>query len=219
MELEVVKLVLSALALLLTGFKSIQFVQEGEEGCILRFGKVTLRNGKPRVVKPGFIFLFPFVDKLKRRHVRQETIRFKEQEILIKGNLVFVISAIIRFQIRDVYKALFVIDELENSLAHFVSGLLRDVIQGRTPEELMDTESISEDLMEALGLLQNDWGVEFHDSKLSSCAPTPQSAKLITIYEEGKRRADTAMKLKADYAELDGILPALVGVPITMTPG
>ncbi|MDA9129169.1 SPFH domain-containing protein [Candidatus Gracilibacteria bacterium] len=166
---------------------------------------------------PGFVFLIPFAETLQRRHVRQQTIRFQKQEILITGNLVFEVSAMIRFQINDVYKALFVIEELEDSLKDFVSGVLRDIIQGKSVEDLADTEAISQELLQKLESVQEEWGVRFMESKLTSCAPTQQSAKLITIEEEGRRKAQVAKFLLAEYPGLKSILPALVGTPITMT--
>ncbi len=197
-------------------FQSFKFVQEGEQGCILRFGKVVKKNGEPRIVQPGFVLLIPFIETLQRRHVRQQTILFERQEILIKGNLVFEIGAVIRFQIRDVYKALFVIDDLEESLENFVSGILRDIVQGKEAESLSDTASINNELVIKLKEVQEEWGVEFKDSKLNSCAPTTQSARLLTIKEEGLRRAKLAKELKAEYSDLQSILPALIGTPFTV---
>ncbi len=74
---------------LVTVLKSIAFVQEGQRGVKLRFGKaVRYRTGKtagqPKIVIPGFVFMIPFIDKLKRRHVRQETIRLGYQKIMFK---------------------------------------------------------------------------------------------------------------------------------------
>jgi regulator of protease activity HflC (stomatin/prohibitin superfamily) len=57
---------------LVTVFKSIAFVQEGQRGVKLRFGKAvrhrTRENAdQPKIVAPGFVFMIPFIDKLKRR--------------------------------------------------------------------------------------------------------------------------------------------------------
>ena len=79
---------------LVTVFKSIAFVQEGQRGVKLRFGKaVRYQTGKsagqPKIVDPGFVFMIPFIDKLQRRHVRQETIRLDYQKIMFKDGMIF----------------------------------------------------------------------------------------------------------------------------------
>ena len=79
---------------LVTVFKSIAFVQEGQRGVKLRFGKAvryrTGKNaGKPKIVDPGFVFMIPYIDKLQRRHVRQETLRLDYQKIMFKDGMIF----------------------------------------------------------------------------------------------------------------------------------
>ena len=109
---------------LVTVFKSIAFVQEGQRGVKLRFGKaVRYRTGKnaghPKIVDPGFVFMIPFIDKLQRRHVRQETIRLDYQKIMFKDGMIFQVSAMLLFTVKDVFKAMFEIDNLDNAVETF----------------------------------------------------------------------------------------------------
>src|SRR5262245_14203957 len=96
---------------LVTVFKSIAFVHEGQRGVKLRFGKaVRYRNGKnagqPKIVEPGFVFMIPFIDKLQRRHVRQETIRLDYQKIMFKDGMIFQVSAQLMFTVTYLYSAM-----------------------------------------------------------------------------------------------------------------
>src|SRR3989338_7797638 len=141
-------------------FKAFRFVREGEQGIKLRFGKA-LRNkqGEPKIIDPGFAFLVPFVDTLKRHHVRQETIRFDHQQIMIQDGLIFNVNAIVIFRVKDIYKALFEIENLEYSIEDLGMGILRDEVSKRNYTELEDTEKISESLLKVLRVKAEEWGI------------------------------------------------------------
>ncbi len=65
-----VALVMMVVGLITTLFKTLKFVQEGEQGCRLIFGRVQRDwHGNPVIIQPGFVLLIPWVQTLKRRHV------------------------------------------------------------------------------------------------------------------------------------------------------
>src|SRR5262245_65899537 len=97
---------------LVTVFKSIAFVQEGQRGVKLRFGRAvryrTRKNaGRPKIVDPGFVFMIPIRDKLQRRHVRQEAIRLDYKTIMFKDGTIFQVTAMLLLTCTDVFKAMF----------------------------------------------------------------------------------------------------------------
>ena len=99
------------IGLIITFFKTFKFVHEGELGIKLRFGKaVRNRDKSPKVIYPGFVILIPCVESLKRHHVRQQSAQFKNQKIMTKDGLIFSVSAMVMYRIRDVYNALFQIE-------------------------------------------------------------------------------------------------------------
>ncbi|MGD1069320.1 MAG: SPFH domain-containing protein [Bryobacteraceae bacterium] len=112
--------------------KTFNYVKEGELGIKLRFGKASRdKDGKPRVIPPGFVMMIPWVDTLAKHHVRQQTIRFDNQEIMIRDGLIFRINAAVIFRVNDIYRALFEIEDLHTSITDIGMGILRDVFTGR----------------------------------------------------------------------------------------
>ena len=220
-------LVIALVSAVTTFLKSFKFVQEGERGVKVQFGRVIRnRDGNPRIIEPGFVWLIPWVETLRRRHVRQQTLSFDKQEILLPSGLIFVVEATVLFRVRDVYKALFEIDDLDGSINDFAMGVLRDVIsQYHDHEELAHTEEISDKLLAELREQAEMWGVEFIRFKLTNCAPTRESATLVSA------GVGATMRLKAllAAAEVAGINPdllfrtslgaALIGVPVAATIG
>jgi regulator of protease activity HflC (stomatin/prohibitin superfamily) len=206
--------------ILVTLFKSVSFVQEGERGVKLRFGKVVrTADDKPYIVEPGWVWMIPYVEKLKRRHVRQQTLPFKRQRILIKDGLTFEISAIVIFRVTNVYKALFEIDNLDDSITDICMGVLRDEIQTKAYTELSDTAAISKQLLEHVQQQAKDWGVEFSQFRLTDCAPSAETAHLLNVKIGARLKVEAlqeiAPRLPKVLAHLNPSLAAvLVGAPL-----
>lgn len=203
--------------------KTIKFIHEGEQGIRLRFGKAQRnKDGSPKIIHPGFVLMVPFVDTLKRHHVRQQTLKFEDQKIMISGGLVFNVSAIIIMKVKDIYKALFEIDDLDNSVIDIAMGILREVLAIKRHTELNDMESISSELLKKIRIKADEWGVEFLQFNLTDCAATPESASLVNAESgvELKLKALTmaAKTLGIELSDIPESLAAtLVGVPLVVS--
>ncbi|MDP3729273.1 MAG: SPFH domain-containing protein [bacterium] len=200
--------------------KAIKFVQEGELGIKLRFGRALRdKNGSPRIIKPGFVLLIPFIETLKRHHVRQQTLRLDKQKVMIARGLIFNVSAIVILRVNDIYRALFEIDDLDNSIIDISMGILRDTLADKNYLELSDMEAISTELLSKLKEKAEEWGVIFIQFKLTDCAPTTETAPLLNV-EAGvlmKMEAlkTAAVELGVEVYNLPPILAAaLVGIPL-----
>lgn len=217
MSLELIMATIGVLGAL---FKTIKFVQEGEMGIKLRFGRA-LRNkdGTPRIIPPGFILLIPFVETLQRHHVRQQTLRLNNQQVMINRGLIFNVSAVVILRVKDIYRALFEIDDLDNSLIDLSMGILRDVLSGKNYTELSDMENISYELLHKLQEKAEEWGVTFIQFKLTDCAPTQQTAPLVNAKASVEMKMEALKsasdKLKVDISTIPAsFAAALVGVPL-----
>lgn len=208
---------------IITAIKSFQFVQEGEKGIKLRFGRARLdKSGEPKVIEPGFVLLIPWIETLKRRHVRQQTLRFQQQEIMLKSGLIFVVNAVVIFRIKDVYKALFEIEGVEESIADLSMGILRDEITSfENHEDLANTEQISANLLKELKVKAEEWGVEFIQFKLTHCAPTAATESLVTVEAGARMKVDALKEVSGEGMDWKKIPPSLaavlVGFPLVPT--
>lgn len=210
----------SALFSILGLTKTFKFVKEGELGIKLRFGKARRdANGEPQVIPPGFVMMIPWVDTLEKHHVRQQTIRFDNQKIMIRDGLIFNVNAAVIFRVNDIYRALFEIDGLNTSIADLSMGILRDVFTGRDHTNLNQTKDISSLLLEELQEKARQWGVDFLQFNIIDCAPTPETAQIIiakagvTIKTEALE--EMARKRGIRMEQLNPALAAvLVGVPL-----
>ena len=212
-QLLTVVLVL-ALALII----SLRFVKEGERGLVLRFGQVVRKGGKPRIIEPGFVFLIPQVENLVRRHVRQQTIELNEQEVILKDNTIWVVSAVVFFRVKDIYKALFEIDDLDGGVRNLCMGELRTVLQHLpTYDAIKEIDAVSRALMESVARRADEWGIEIIDFRLTNCMPTPETATFVT--------AQTAVSLRVKALQEASVMhdpqlaAALLGAPVVAALG
>ena len=203
-------------------FKSIKFVQEGSRGLKLRFGKVVRnRDGTPKVIEPGFVLMIPFIETLQRRHVRQQEVTLEEQTITLKSGLTFRVAGAVYFRVGDVYKALFDIEQLDESIEQLSMGVLRDeVAKHDNHHDLSDTEKIAHEIFEKIKERTDTWGVALIDFRLTTCAPTAESAPIVNLESAATMRIkviqDVAKKLGTTTAQLirSGMAAILVGAPM-----
>lgn len=221
----VVQILAAAGGGLVAMFKAFKFVQEGERGIKLRMGKAVRDiDGRPRVIEPGFVLLIPFLESLQTHHVRQQTIRFEDQRIMIKEGLIFIVGAVVIFRIKDIYKALFEIDDLDQSLKDLSMGILRDEISTRDHTQLADTAEISMRLLQLLKTKSEEWGIEILQFNLINCAPTPETSNLVNVEIGAKLKMRALRNSQTELAGLDGQLhptlaAVLVGMPLVATVG
>lgn len=208
-----------------TLFQSFKFVQEGSLGLKLRFGKV-IRNkdGTPKIIHPGFAWLIPYVDTLRRRHVRQQEVTLDEQIITLQSGLTFRVAGALYFRVVDIYKALFEIDQLDESIEQLSMGMLRDeVAKHSNHHDLNDTAKIAKDIFAQIKERTDQWGIELIDFRLTTVAPTSESAPIVNLEAAANMRSEVLKKVAGELGTTPeqliatGMAAILVGAPLVAT--
>lgn len=195
---------------LLTGVKSITFVQEGNRGALLVFGKFK------RVVEPGFVLVIPYVNELKQVHVRCSTKQLEPQTVTLKDNLSYEVQAVVLFRIVDVYHALFEMADLYGSIKDVGGTILRGILSAKSSEDLHNLDTVSLEMMTAMQQATKSWGVEILSFKLADVAPTNETAqvliqpKLAAAQLAGTKILVDGIKEIASATDFDGVPSGLV---------
>lgn len=221
----ITKIVVALIIAIGSFIKGIRFVHEGERGVKLRFGRaIRDETGHPRIYEPGFTLLIPFVDTLRRRHVRQQTRHFPYQRIKLKDGLIFNVEAVILFRVKDIYKALFDVDDLDTTVDDMGMTIARDEISSCTHSELEHNGTISERLLTQIKPFAEQIGIEVIRFGLTDCAPTAETANLLNAETAVRLRLQALKKAceaeKTSWNRLNPTLAAaLIGIPLTATVG
>ncbi len=204
-----------------------RFVQEGQRGIKLRFGKVVRnRDGQPRIIRPGFCFVWPAVETVRRTHVRAMTFNFPDQAVMLADGTVFHVSAVVVCRLHDddaaIYRALFDIDDLPGSVSDFCASTLRDVLAGLTHDQINNQEAVLDAVKAKVVPQLTLWGVHLDRFMLTDCSPSPDTARLVLIGAEAAFRAEAllAVAAKLDGSAVGGLDPmvaaAVIGTPVSV---
>lgn len=165
--------------------------------------------------------MWPYVDSLVKRHVRQQPIPLDEQIITLKSGLTFRVAGIVYFRVTDVYKALFDIDNLDLSVKELAMGLVRDIVAKHEDQaDLADTAVIAAEILKLIEQRTATWGTQIEDFRITVCAPTPESAVIVNL-EAAARKKTESIKAAAEALEVSledivetGLAAVIAGVPL-----
>ena len=112
---------LGAFTLIILGYMigSVRIIDQGDEALVQRLGQYK------RTLKPGLNFVIPFVDTVLVETVREQLLDIDPQPALTKDNVPIEVDAIIFWQITELQKAYYAIEDLEEALKQLVITNLR----------------------------------------------------------------------------------------------
>ncbi|OKH11620.1 hypothetical protein NIES208_17115 [[Limnothrix rosea] IAM M-220] len=136
-------------------YKSIHIIEENEQAIVTRFGRFK------RVLKPGMNFILPLMDKIAFKEGLQERVLdIPPQTVITKDNISIKVDAIIYWEIFDVYRVYYDVDDLMDSLANLVKTMLRSKIGNLELQETYSSrEEINSKLINQLSAVTSKWGV------------------------------------------------------------
>lgn len=205
--------------------KGIGSVPEGERGVKCRWGRaIHKKNSKHDIRDPGLVLLIPFVDTLVKRHVREQTSNLVDQKITLKDGFIIRVSAIILFKITDVYKALFEVDNLGQSLENVALRIIQNELSPKTYDDLITGQlQLSGDAFNKLSEIVVRWGVELIEFGLTDSDIIPEQAHLVSMGVGASIKLGIleALAKKLDLESTkdvpSGLAAAMIGIPIVST--
>ena len=116
--------VIIVLAILLFTFArmALRIIRPFEKGLVERLGKYV------RTEEPGLVFIFPFIETIRKRDLRERVIDVDRQDVITKDNVLVTVDAIIYFQITDPFKATYNISDFGIDTLKLAQTNLRNVI-------------------------------------------------------------------------------------------
>jgi len=135
---------------------SIKVIAQGDEALVERLGKYK------RTLKPGLQFVLPLVEKIAHVDtVRERFLDIPPQEVITNDGLTLQVDAIVYWQILEMERAYYAIENVESSINEIVFSSLRSEI-GRLPmqEILSSIDEINKALLKKLDEDTSSWGVK-----------------------------------------------------------
>ncbi len=129
-------------------------VHQYERGVVFRLGKV--RN----VRHPGWRFMIPLVDKMRKVSLRTVTMPIQGQQVITRDNVSIGVAAVAYFRRVDPVKSIVEVENVETAINQIAQTTVRNVV-GRSSldQVLSETETLNKSIQEVLDVTAEQWGV------------------------------------------------------------
>ncbi|OLS60957.1 SPFH domain-containing protein [Pseudomonas putida] len=192
-----------ALFVLVTVFKGVRIVPQGEEWVVERLGRYHT------TLKPGLNILVPYMDVVAYRLPTKDIILdVQQQEIITRDNAVIVANALCFAKVVDPQKASYGVVNYAYAVTSLTMTSLRAIVGAMDLDEALSSrEQIKARLREAMSEQTEDWGITVRSVEIQDIKPSPsmQTAMERQAAAERERKADVT---RAEGAKQAAILEA-----------
>lgn len=163
-------LIVLAILVIVTIIAGVKTVSQGQQWTVERFGRYT------RTLTPGIHLIVPYVEQIGHRmSVMEIVLEIPEQEVITKDNATVTADGIVFYQILDVVKAAYEVQNLTIALSTLAMTNVRAVIGAMDLDEaLSQRDQINRRLLSVIDQATSPWGVKVTRIELRNIQP-PQN--------------------------------------------
>jgi len=210
MEIEVLNIVIViVVGLIITLYKGINIVPQGEEWVVERLGKFS------RTLNPGLNLIVPYIEAVRQKITTRDIILdIPQQEVITRDNAVILTNAVTFIRVTNPRDALYGIEDFRLAIQQLVMTTLRSILGEMTLDEaLSNREIIKTRLKDAIVDDVADWGVTVKSVEIQDISPSASmqdSMERQAAAERERRAIETTAEGNKNAAilEADGKLAA-----------
>jgi len=198
-----------AILVVITLYKGINIVPQGEEWVVERLGKFY------RTLTPGLNLIVPYIDAVRQKITTRDIILdIPQQEVITKDNAVILTNAVTFLRVTKPEAALYGVENFRLAIQQLVMTTLRSILGEMSLDEaLSNRDHIKAKLKEQIIDDVADWGVTVKSVEIQDINPSPSMQKAMEqqAAAERERRAVETMaegNKNAAILEADGKLAA-----------
>jgi len=182
-----------AVVIIVTLYKGIKVVPQGEEWVIERLGKFY------RTLTPGLNLIIPYIDGVRERMTTRDIILdVPQQEVITMDNAVILTNAIAFIRVTRPSDAVYGVEDFRMAIINLVMTTLRSIIgEMKLDEALSNRDMIKARLKEQIIDDVADWGVTVKSVEIQDISPSPSMQKAME-QQAAAERERRAVVTKAD---------------------
>lgn len=184
------------LALVLIGYVwgSVKIIKEPYQALIERLGRYN------RTLKPGVNYVIPFLETIAIKALMSERVLdIPPQQAITKDNVPLTVNAVVYWQILELRRAYYAIDDVGNALENLTVTVLRSKIGKMELQETFSSRDvINQDLLAELDDATDAWGVKVIRVEVQDIVPAP------AIVESMEHERAAEIRKRAEILEAEG---------------
>ncbi|MBD3791685.1 MAG: SPFH/Band 7/PHB domain protein [Campylobacterales bacterium] len=202
-------LIILAVLVIVTLYKGINIVPQGEEWVVERLGKFS------RTLTPGLNIIIPYIESIRERvSTRDLILDIPQQEVITKDNAVIHTNAVTFARVTNPRDAIYGIEDFKAAIQQLVMTTLRSILgEMNLDDALSNREQIKTKLKDSIIDDVADWGVTVKSVEIQDINPSPSmqaSMERQAAAERERRAIETTAEGNKNAAilEADGKLEA-----------
>jgi len=202
-------LVILAIAVIVTLYKGINIVPQGEEWLVERLGKFS------RTLRPGLNIIIPYIEAVRQKITTRDIILdIPQQEVITRDNAVILTNAVAFVRVTKPENALYGVEDFRLAIQQLIMTTLRSILGEMTLDEaLSNRELIKTRLKDQIVDDVADWGVTVKSVEIQDINPSSSmqaSMERQAAAERERRAIETTAEGNKNAAilEADGKLAA-----------
>ena len=190
MEPAIVIFVFLLILIVVTMFKGVKAVPQGQVWTVERFGAFT------KTLAPGLNFIVPYIDRVGHRmNVQEQVVEIPEQSVITRDNATVAVDGIIYYRIMEPGKAAYQVTFLTIALTTLAMTNIRSVIgELELDATLSSRDRINSSLLLILDGATEPWGVKVSRVEIRKIEPPENLIRAMNLQmtAERERRAVVA---------------------------
>jgi len=195
-------LIVLAVVVVITIYKGIKIVPQGEEWLVEKLGKFS------RVLHPGLNIIIPYIESIREKVTTRDIILdVPQQEVITKDNAVILTNAIAFIRVTNPVDAIYGVEDFRLAIVNLIMTTLRSIIgEMKLDEALSNRDHIKSKLKEQIVDDVADWGVTVKSVEIQDISPSrsmQESMERQAAAERERRAIETTAEGNKNAAILE----------------
>lgn len=113
-----------------------------------------------KVVASGLFWYIPLFQEIIYLDVQTQVVDLRGQSVHTKDGKHIIVSGAIQYSIKDIYKAVFNVQDIDKSLENLTLGVILEYVNNRTLEECQEVSELKKEILKGIRDAAQGWGVK-----------------------------------------------------------
>lgn len=172
---------------------SIKIVNTGYLYVVERFGQFD------KVLEPGWHFIIPFVDFVRRKiSTKQQILDVQPQSVITKDNVKILVDNVIFYKVLNARDAVYNIEDYVSGIVYSATTNMRNILGNMSLDEILSgRDSINQDLLSIIDEVTDAYGIKILSVEIKNIVP-PAEIQAAMEKQMKAERDKRAMILQAE---------------------